>query len=476
MSLSSDLLSQLVIATKEEKKTAKESTHLGTTVEYDGKIFVKLDGSDRLTPVSTTANTKPDERVTVLIKDHTATITGNMSSPSARTEDVEEIGKQISEFEIVIADKVSAKELEVERGRIDELVTDNVKIKEQLTAESAEIKQLKASDVEISGQLDANEASIKKLETDKLDANLAEIKYATVEGLNATNANINNLNASYAAFQKTTTDKLEANDASIKNLETEKLSAKDAEVKYANIDFSNIGKAAIEYFYATSGLIKDVVVGDGTITGELVGVTIKGDLIEGNTIKAEKLVVKGEDGLYYKLNVEAGATTSEEVTEDDLQNGLSGSVIIANTITAEKINVDDLVAFDATIGGFNITDSAIYSGVKESATNTTRGIYLDKEGQLSVGDSTNFLRYYKDSDGNYRLEISAASIHMSASDKNLEDYVDDKISGIQIGSRNLIRNSKNLIFENYRFRSYDDSGRSGALGTGVLGAMVLGEE
>ena len=58
----------------------------------------------------------------------------------------------------------------------------------------------------------------------------------------------------------------------------------------------------MEKFYSESGLIKNVVVGDQTITGELVGVTIRGDLIEGNTIKADKLVIKGEDGLYYKLN------------------------------------------------------------------------------------------------------------------------------------------------------------------------------
>lgn len=34
-------------------------------------------------------------------------------------------------------------------------------------------------------------------------------------------------------------------------------------------------------------------------------VTIKGDLIEGNTIVADKLVMKGDDGLFYKLNISA---------------------------------------------------------------------------------------------------------------------------------------------------------------------------
>ena len=122
------------------------------------------------------------------------------------------------------------------------------------------------------------------------------------------------VDADYVNSHFTKTEELDATNAKIRNLETKKLDAEDAALKYANIDFSNIGKAAIEYFYATSGLIKNVVVGDQTITGELVGVTIKGDLIEGNTIVADKLVIKGEDGLYYKLNTD-GMTTEAEQTD-----------------------------------------------------------------------------------------------------------------------------------------------------------------
>ena len=133
-------------------------------------------------------------------------------------------------------------------------------------------------------------------------------------------------------------------------------------------------------------MIGDLVVGDGTVTGTLVGVTIHGDLIEGGTIVADKLVIKGADGLYYKLNTD-GETVSSEQTE---YNSLNGKVIIAKSITAEKIAVDDLVAFEATLGGFKITESSIYSGVKETANNTTRGIYMDDRGQFSIGDANNF--------------------------------------------------------------------------------------
>ena len=325
MSVSQDLLLQFVKATNDNKKQKTETTVYGTTVEQGDKMYVKLDGSDLLTPVSTTADVKAGERVTVLIKNHTAIITGNSSSPAARSADVTE-----------------------SNDKIKELQADNVKVKENLSAATANIETLQDANVTIQNRLTAAEANIG-------------------------------------------------------TLDTEKISAKDIEGKYANIDFSNIGKAAMQYFYSTSGLIKDVVIGDGTITGQLIGVTISGDLIEGNTVKAEKLVIKGTDGLYYKLNTD-GMTTEAEQTDE---NSLNGSAIMAQSITASKISVDDLVAFDATIGGFKITENSIYSGVKESVDNTTNGLYLDKDGQIAIGDGMNFIKYYKDSEGNYKLEIKA---------------------------------------------------------------------
>lgn len=55
-------------------------------------------------------------------------------------------------------------------------------------------------------------------------------------------------------------------------------------LEFANIDFANITKASFENFFSKSGMIENLVVGDQTITGELVGVTISGDLIKGNTV------------------------------------------------------------------------------------------------------------------------------------------------------------------------------------------------
>lgn len=420
MALSDDLISQFVKVTKDEVEPKNETTVYGKIVNYEGSMYVQLDGSDLLTPISSTADVKPDERVTVMIKDHTATVYGNVSSPSASSKSVEEIGARITEAEILIADKVSTVYFDAQVARIDSLTTDNANIKERLTASEADIDTLEADNVTINQTLTAHRADIDDLNAHKLSATDASITYATIESLNATNATVHNLQADYGDFKSLSTDKFTATEADIKDLKANKLSAADIQGQFATIDFANIGKAAVENFFSKSGMISDLVVGEGTVTGKLVGVTIIGDLIEGGTVKADKLVIKGNDGLYYKLNTD-GVKTETEQTE---YNSINGSVILAKSITATKIDVKDLVAFGATIGGFHITDDAIYSGVKETLTNTTAGLYFNKDGQIVIGDASNYVKYYKNDGNKYTLEISADSILLGSEKKSVETMVD----------------------------------------------------
>lgn len=408
MALSTDLITEFIKVNRDQVEEKKETTTYGTIVEYEGTKYVRLDGSDLLTPISFTTDAEPDERVTVIIKNHSAIVNGNISSPSVRGETVKDIETELNNTKHLVAEKANIGDLEATNAYIDKL-------------ESAQGDFVNLT----TKGFEAVNAEITRLETEKLSAENADIKYATIENLDVTNQNVHNLTADYGEFVELTTKNFEATNASITKLDTEKLTATDADLKYANIDFSNIGKAAMEYFYATSGLIQNVTVGDATITGKLVGVTINGDLIEGNTIKADRLVVRGEDGLYYKLNVNADGTVPEGVTDDELQNGLHGSHIIAQSITADRVDVTDLVAFDATIGGFNITDNSIYSGVKETVDNTTQGVYLDNEGQVSFGDGTNFLKFYKDTEDEnaYKLVISADKMTFSSDNTSVADAI-----------------------------------------------------
>ena len=400
MPLSSELISQFVKVTKDEKRDKKETTVYGTVVNYNNSKYVRLDGSELLTPATMTVDAEAGERVTVRLKNHTATVTGNITSPSARVETVKVIVDNVTGIEEIIAGTVTSETLNIERARITALEADNVTIHDEINANKADIEILKSGLVDV----------------DYLDADYAQFKTMTAENFSAVNADIESLetrklDATAASSTYATITNLEAANALINELQTNKLSATDIEGLYANIDFSNISKATMSSFYVNSGLIQNAVIGEATISGRLMGVSISGDLIEEGTIIAQKLVVQGEDGLFYSLNTD-GMTVEANQTS---YNSLNGNIILANSITASKITVEDLVAFGATIGGFKITDNSLYSGVKENVANTTRGIYLDNIGQASFGDSNNYIKFYENSDGDYVLDISANSISFNNS-------------------------------------------------------------
>lgn len=387
MGLSDNLISQFAKLTVGDKKTRSEATVFGTVKEYDGSKYVQLDGSELLTPVSSTTDIIDGDRVTVLIKDHTATITGNLTSPSARLEyvegvdnKVEGVKKEIAEFDTVVAEMVVA-----EVGKFDTVIAD------------------------------------------KVDAIIVDAKLVTTDILEA---------------DYVTTQKLEAEIAKIGELDVDSLDA-----KYAQIDFANIGEAAIKKFFAESGIVKNWTSQDGYVTGELSAVTINADLINAGTLKADRLAIKGEDGLFYRLNISGvgedelaydengdpilDADGKHITVEQTDENSLNGTKIQAQSITASKINVSDLVAFGATIGGFQIDDDSIHSHGKGSTYkedengdmisqydgvhNTNPGIYMDDIGQVAFGDSNNYIKYYKDSNEEWKMAFKASEFTFDVS-------------------------------------------------------------
>lgn len=99
MGLSSDLISQFAKVTNDNVKRERETIlTYGTTVKRGDILYVKIDGSDLLTPVTSTVNIRDGDRVTVTIKNHNATVTGNITSPSAGAEDITDAGKTATNF------------------------------------------------------------------------------------------------------------------------------------------------------------------------------------------------------------------------------------------------------------------------------------------------------------------------------------------------------------------------------------------
>lgn len=131
MPLSKDLISQFVKITKDKTKDASETVVYGTVQDSkapNGLNYVKIDGSDLLTPVLATTVVSPDDRVTIMIKNHSAVVTGNLTSPAPR-----------------VGDTLDIRTLNAQIARIDTLETVDTEIQGKLTANIADINSLKTN-------------------------------------------------------------------------------------------------------------------------------------------------------------------------------------------------------------------------------------------------------------------------------------------------------------------------------------------
>lgn len=356
MDLSNDLISQFVKITNDGDVGSKESTVYGTTVEYNGEMYVKLDGSDLLTPVETTSDMQPGERVTVMIKNHGATVTGNITSPSANegtvnkkvTEAVEGIeGKVITEVEILIADRVSTEQLDAELARIDTLIAGKATI-EELEAIDAKIENLEV------GNLEAVNAEIENLKANKAD----------ITELNAITANIEILDAEVADIQTLVNGNLTSDNILSFHITADKVTMDDAFISDAMIANVSAGKITA-----------------GTINTSLVSVQSEdgGLIINGSTQQ-----FKDADG---KVRIQIGRDSTGDFTFALYGADGQGQLINQNGITASAIGdgliVNDMVADNAAISGGKLDISSVITEINSDNSTTIKSskIYLNEQGQ-----------------------------------------------------------------------------------------------
>lgn len=458
MALSHDVVSQFAkMVNKPEEK--KEETIKGTFQLINGKEYVKLDGSNIYTPVTSTVEAENGDRVNVLLKDHAALLTSNITSPSARNKDVTALRDEVDEQGNVIkqmdnsitqqgnsiiqinnainqqndvinshGNRIDAQDniIQQHSNVIEQHGDDITSMNNTIVSQGNSINQINNTITSQGNTIAAHDNRITANENNITAQGNTIAAHGTA--LETFNSNIRILNSAFIIHDGVMEGLAQI---IVNDLKTNHLNA-----TYANIDFSNIQMAAVQKLFTESGIIKDLVVQEGKITGELVGVTIKGDLIEGNTIVADKLVIKGDNGLYYKLNTNGETIASEQTNK----NSLNGSVITAHSITADRIQVTDLVAFGATIGGYHIDTHSLYSGAKSSVNNSTAGVYLGDDGQMNIGNNTEYIKFYKDSNNNYKLDISAENIKLGSSNKTIQEEMvtvfDQEINDVEIGGRN----------------------------------------
>ena len=145
---------------------------------------------------------------------------------------------------------------------------------------------------------------------------------------------LNNLFNGYFNFHKLDVD----------NLNVDKGSFNEIFAKYIDTDLIKTHTAIVDVLRSQQIITQEISASTGKFTDYLTGVHIKGDVIEGNTIVADKLVLRGsKDSLMYQIN-NLGDLDVTKLTNDQLkQNLIDGTIIVAKSITSKQINVDDII-------------------------------------------------------------------------------------------------------------------------------------
>ena len=79
---------------------------------------------------------------------------------------------------------------------------------------------------------------------------------------------------------------------------------------------------------------------------------------------------------------------------------------------------------------------------------------MDDDGQFAIGDGTNFLKFFQDTDGSYKLVISASQITLGTKNLVSSDDVQEIVDNLEIGGTNLLRNSNFKYDFTYWVESY----------------------
>lgn len=332
------------------------------------------------------------------------------------------------------------------RADIRELVAGNVTT-DQLYADLAVIAaaQITAANIEKANiqwaeieNLSAEVAKIVKAEVENLEVDWAGIYEADIEW-----ANITNLTAEIAKIAAAEIGKAKINWAQIVDVKIGTADIEDATITTAKIALGAITSALIK-----AGAIGTAQIADGSITEAKI-VSLNADVIKTGTLSTDRLLIKGTGGLFYEINATAGGLTSTQLTEEQYKNAISGTALVARSVTADKIAAKSITANE--ILGQTITAAEI------------------NVANLFAADATIAAL------NNYILRTQT----IEAIEGQLDVWASDKIrlavESVQVGGTNLLKDSaKDVSTADYLVASYNYGNRKPDAGEAVT-VRIWGE-
>lgn len=257
-----------------------------------------------------------------------------------------------------------------------------------------------------------------------LKATIGEFGYITAENADLTYATITSLQAVDGKIDILSSKAITTENLSAKVADLGYLSAESADLKYANIKLSNIEVADIATLFTEVGLIDRATIVEGHITGFLDSVEVNAANITAGTLVADRILLKGENGLLYSLN-NLGELQSKTIDTLDgyilTDRTVNADKIVAKSITANELDVEKVFANSAVIkkifsqdvtatgtitgatlkganaeidngliGGFNITEGGISKAYTKSSSEVS-----DKQDSYELDISSNGVPSFK---------------------------------------------------------------------------------
>lgn len=337
-----------------------QGIHMGDTVRVVAKR-VGVEVSMRMTQYSYNCLTKRYEKMTLGTID--ATIEGNMINPRS-------IGSGTIKGSMIKLGGVGAGQLAdgsvnglkvalgaIEYAHIGEAAINQLSAN-AITAIRADIRELVAGNI-TTDQLYADLAVIAAAQITAANIEKANIQWAQIGTLAAEIAKVVNAEIKNAKIDWAQIENAEIDAADIKNLSASIATIVKAEIELAEIDWARIKNVevdtaqiklgAITRALIAAGAIGTAQIADGSITSAKI-VELSADVIKSGTLSTERLLIKGEGGLFYEINAKAGGLTAAQLTEEQYKNAISGTALVAQSVTADKIAAKSITANEILSG------------------------------------------------------------------------------------------------------------------------------
>lgn len=386
MSIDRSILSEFIKATNDNKES-KQVQLYGTVVTKGNTKCVKIDGSEIVTPVRSITDIKDDERVMVSIKDHMATVTGNMSNPSVGNDRVESAEGKIDRFDHLFAGNITAENIAAGSITTDKLLAGSITT-DKLMAECI-----------TSDKISANSITANLIKSDSIESRHIKAGSIEAEHIKAGAIDAEHIAAGVITADKIATGTITAGSGII------------ADGAIGNAQISKLDAAKIE-----AGIIDTSKV---TIQGSNGHLRLKGNRLQvfnGTGVNAKERVSVGDvngDGSIFGLRVRGA--DGQTVLLDE--NGIKSEGITDGSITNDKISED------ANIDGSKININSVISKINEDGTETIQGAKIKVDG-TSLETKLFDIKIKQDENTD---SISQAQTQINANTNSIKMKVDEQI-------------------------------------------------